>query len=211
MLTKRVNWIALATAFATAGCADSAMAPLTVARVSVVPSDHNLIPGAMVRLYAVAEAANGTALTGRETHWRSDQLFVASVDATGLVVAVSEGTALVSATIEGKTGVATIRVIGPLGPSRSGISRLIPESVAAGTGDFTLVVQGAGFSPAAQVSWDGSRRLTSFVSASELRAQVLRADVALPIRVPVTVVNEGSNRPVSNALDFRVVTARNPR
>jgi Big-like domain-containing protein len=153
MLMKRVNWIALATAIATAGCADSAMAPLTVARVSVMPSGHNLIPGAMVQLSAVAEAANGTAITGRETHWRSDKPFVASVDATGLVVAVSEGTALVSATIEGNTGAATIRVIGQLGPSRSGISRLIPESVAAGSGDFTLVVQGVGFSPAAQVSW----------------------------------------------------------
>src|SRR6185295_4046668 len=63
-----------------------------------------LAPGATRQLSAVTKDAQGNTLSGRALIWTSDNQAVATVSATGLVSAISAGTATISATSEGKTG-----------------------------------------------------------------------------------------------------------
>lgn len=60
-------------------------------------------------------------------------------------------------------------------PSLGGLS---PTNVQAGGGAFTLKVGGAGFRPSSVVRWNGADRPTTYVSSTELRAQIGTADIA---------------------------------
>jgi Big-like domain-containing protein len=214
MLTSNIKWARTGTLLAFVACADPVRDPLqpnAVASVSVSPTERELVVGEAGRLSAIAQAANGTALPGRVIQWWSDRPNIASVDANGLVIAIAEGTALVHASSEGKSGVATIRVMRQTAVPALAIMNLTPVSAIAGGTDFALVVHGTGFGPTATVYWDGLRRLTSRVSDAELHALITRTDITFPAAVPITVVNEGSKRSVSNALSFRVVVFRNRR
>jgi alpha-tubulin suppressor-like RCC1 family protein len=84
-----------------------------VATVSVTPSTSTLAPGETVQLEAVTQDAAGTVLTDREIAWSSSAEAVATVSETGLVTGVSEGSATIRATSEGKTGSAAITVTMP--------------------------------------------------------------------------------------------------
>jgi len=53
--------------------------------------------------------------------------------------------------------------------------------------DFTLTVDGAGFTAGSVVRWNGSDRPTVFVSSSRLAAAIYAADVSLVGDFPVTV------------------------
>src|SRR5690606_11772194 len=55
--------------------------------------------------------AQGKPLTGRSVAWASTAPAVATVSASGLVTAVTPGTASITATSEGKTGQATVTVL----------------------------------------------------------------------------------------------------
>jgi hypothetical protein len=64
-----------------------------------------------------------------------------------------------------------------------------PQAVVPGSGDFTLTVYGANFVNGAVVNWNGSPRSTTFVSAREVQAKILAADVAKPTAGYITVTN----------------------
>ena len=64
-----------------------------------------------------------------------------------------------------------------------------PTAVAAGHASFVLTVTGANFQQSSTVLWNGSRRATTFVGASELTAQISSADVATPSTAQVAVMN----------------------
>jgi hypothetical protein len=49
----------------------------------------------------------------------------------------------------------------------------IPQAVVPSSGAFTLKVYGANFVPGAVVNWNHSPRSTTFISARELKAQIL--------------------------------------
>ena len=100
-----------------------------------------------------------------------------------------------------RTGTASASVVNPQ-PALSAIS---PASVAAGSGDATLLVSGSGFSPLSTV-WLGNTSLaTSFQSTSQLTAIVAAAQLASPGTPPVTVVNPSPGGGTSNALGFPVL------
>jgi hypothetical protein len=81
---------------------------------------------------------------------------------------------------------------------------LMPETVAPGSGGFTLTVHGAGFAPTAVVKWNGSSRQTAVLSASLLQATIPASDVAKTASVSVTVVNVDSHDETSNVAYFMV-------
>jgi uncharacterized protein YjdB len=81
-----------------------------VATVEVSPPSSDLIVGQTASLGAVAKDAKGNVLTGRPVSWSSGAPSVATVSAAGVVSAVAPGSAVVFASIEGKTGSATINV-----------------------------------------------------------------------------------------------------
>ena len=82
------------------------------------------------------------------------------------------------------------------------ISSLSPASTPAGNPDFTLTVNGTGFAPASVVRWNGAPRPTTFVSATQLRASIAAADIALIGQALVTVVSPAPGGGTSNVVPF---------
>ena len=81
------------------------------AEVRVSPSAETLVAlGDTVRLSAEVLDANGHAIQGAEFTWASGDESVATVDGTGLVIAVSNGSASVTAAIEDVSGSAEVVV-----------------------------------------------------------------------------------------------------
>lgn len=81
-----------------------------VAAVSVVLPAPSLIAGQTARAVATPLDADGTALPNRLIVWESSSSAIASVTDSGMVSAMSPGSALISATSEGQTGSATLTV-----------------------------------------------------------------------------------------------------
>jgi uncharacterized protein YjdB len=88
-----------------------------VASVTVSPTSVTLGVGATQQFAATLRDAAGATLTGRTVTWSSSNTAISTVSATGLMTALSIGTATITATSEGKTGTAsvTIAVAAPSG------------------------------------------------------------------------------------------------
>ena len=84
---------------------------------------------------------------------------------------------------------------------------LVPDAVAPGGKGFTLTVNGTAFVSTATVNWNGGPLATTFVSASELTAQVPASDIAQASTAAVTVVNPGPGGGASNVVFFSVADA----
>lgn len=83
------------------------------------------------------------------------------------------------------------------------VSAIAPSLVSAGAPGFSLTVTGQGLLPSSVVRWNGSPRPTTYVSASQLTAQIAASDVAEPGNVSVTVDN-GSLGGTSAVLSFSI-------
>ena len=79
---------------------------------------------------------------------------------------------------------------------------LSPSYATAGAAAFTLTVSGTNFVSGAKVRWNGTDRTTTFVSATQLQANILAADIAAAGTIPVTVLNPDGG--LSNAVTFEV-------
>jgi hypothetical protein len=75
----------------------------------------------------------------------------------------------------------------------------VPEAVVPGSGEFTLTVFGANFVQGAVVNWNRSPRSTTFISARELKAQILASDVATATAGYITVTNPPPGGGVSSS------------
>jgi hypothetical protein len=82
------------------------------------------------------------------------------------------------------------------------ISALSPASVQAGSGAFTLTVNGSNFDSLASVRWNDVVRATTYVSANQLTAQISAADVQSPGTASVKVVNYSGQ--ISNTVTFTI-------
>ena len=83
------------------------------------------------------------------------------------------------------------------------ISSISPTSATAGGGAFTLTVNGGGFVSGATVSFNGNARTTTFLSATQLTAAILAADIATAGTFNVVVANPAAGG-TSNAVSFTV-------
>ncbi|HEX2078266.1 MAG TPA: Ig-like domain-containing protein [Longimicrobium sp.] len=79
-----------------------------VASVTVSPASASLAVGASRDFTATARDDAGNVLTGRAVAWSTSDPNVATVSATGVVTATGQGTATITATIEGRSGTATV-------------------------------------------------------------------------------------------------------
>jgi hypothetical protein len=91
-------------------------------------------------------------------------------------------------------------------PSPPTISALNPASRSAGSGAFTLVVNGTGFSTGSVVRWNGSARTTTFISSTEVRASITANDVLTSGLAAVTVFQSSSGQS-SNQYTFDILPA----
>jgi hypothetical protein len=80
-------------------------------------------------------------------------------------------------------------VVGNAAPTLTGLN---PASLPAGGGAFSLMVFGSNFQNGATVSWNNSPRTTTFVSPTQLTAQITAADIASPGSISVRVINPDS-------------------
>lgn len=80
---------------------------------------------------------------------------------------------------------------------------LMPASVAPGSSGFQLTIDGTGFVSGSVVKWNGSPRVTTFVSNSALKATILTSDLKAARTSYVTVSNPGA--PLSNAVPFEIL------
>jgi uncharacterized protein YjdB len=136
-----VTGVAAGTAIVTAtseGKADSATITVTlvpVSAVSVTPGSAALNVGQSASFSAVATDENGNVLSGRSVTWSSSSSGIASVSSTGLVTANGAGSATITATVEGKHGVAQVVVSAPPPPPPAPVA-----SVSVDPGSATLTV-----------------------------------------------------------------------
>jgi len=108
------------------------------------------------------------------------------------------------------TVVAFILFVGPGAVAQTPfISSLSPSSALAGGPGFVLTVNGSGFDSAAFVHWNGSNRPTTFVSSSQLTADISSIDILVQGTATIFVRNSPPFGPVSNTVSF-LVTSQNP-
>ena len=87
------------------------VAPNPIATVAVTPAPASVKKGNKITLIATPLDANNNALTGRAAPtWSSSNTNVATVATNGQVTGVNTGSAVITATIAGKTGTSTVTV-----------------------------------------------------------------------------------------------------
>ncbi|HEX6966750.1 MAG TPA: Ig-like domain-containing protein [Gemmatimonadaceae bacterium] len=82
----------------------------SVASVSVDPSSSTIRQGQTVQLHVTLKDAYGRTLTGRTVAWSSSASSNATVSSSGLVLGINPGDVTITATSEGKSGSAKIKV-----------------------------------------------------------------------------------------------------
>ncbi|HXP83253.1 MAG TPA: IPT/TIG domain-containing protein [Bryobacteraceae bacterium] len=100
-------------------------------------------------------------------------------------------------------GNARVRLLTPAqGAAPATITSLSPASELAGGPDFTVTVNGTNFVSGAAVQWNGASLATTFVSATQLSAQVSGSLIAAAGSARITVVNPGGT--TSTAFTFTI-------
>lgn len=90
------------------------------------------------------------------------------------------------------------------------ITSLDPFWRRAGSGTFTLTVTGSDFVPDSVVLWNGSARVTAFVSSTTVTATIPASDVASIGTASISVSNPPAAGGTSGLLTFRIETATPP-
>lgn len=103
-----------------------------------------------------------------------------------------------------KTFTATISI--PKPSTIPTITSITPSAATAGYPSFTLTVEGTNFATGSKVRWNGSDRNTTYVSPTELTADITASDISTPKSVQVTVFNAVS----SNSKTFTVTATPQP-
>ena len=109
-----------------------------VAEVEVSPPTHTLAPGDTVRLTATAADSNGHGVDDAAFNWTSSDAAVTSVDDMGLVEALAEGTATITAASGDAEGTAQIIVESPQAPPDLGGTYMLESITGAATGGVEL-------------------------------------------------------------------------
>ncbi|MBI3423366.1 MAG: hypothetical protein HY011_10540 [Acidobacteria bacterium] len=145
-----------------------------------------------------------------------------SADRTTTFVSATQLTAVIPATDIAAQGTATITVFNPApggGLSSDAtftinqapnpvpvLTGLSPSALAAGGSQFTLTVNGSGFVNGSVVRWNNSERVTTFVSSTQLTAQIPASDIANAGNANVTVFSPAPGGGTSGAQGFTITT-----
>jgi IPT/TIG domain/Putative Ig domain len=145
--------------------------------------------------------------------WNTSQHFTTFVNNSQLTVAISASDIASPGTVE-------VRVRNPNVSTDSNVvsfavneavpvlTSISPSSASAGSLGLTLTVMGSGFLGNSVVNWNGSPRVTTFVSSGQLTATILASDVTTGGSAQVTVFNPPPGGGTSNALTFTITSAQ---
>jgi hypothetical protein len=95
-------------------------------------------------------------------------------------------------------------------PSPPSIASLNPSTAAAGGQGFTLRVDGGGFVHNSVVNFNGTPKATTFVSATQLTATILAADIVTAENANVTVTNPAPGGGTTSNFVFVISNPQNP-
>ena len=173
------------------GSADITVTPVPVATVEVSPGSSNLIVGQTVTLAAVAKSASGAVLQNRPVAWISGAPTIASVSAGGVVTALASGSAMVLASVEGKTGSAVVNVRVPVNSVT--VTPASPNVQAGQTVQLTATLRDANQNvlTGRQVSWSSSNTLRATVDATT--GLVTTRVAGKGTNVTITATSEGKS------------------
>jgi uncharacterized repeat protein (TIGR01451 family) len=158
----------------------------------------NFVTGAVVNF-------NGMA---RSTTFVSATQLTAAILASDVATAGTPGVTVTNPS--GGTSNAVTFTVTATSNSTPTITTLQPSSAAAGSGAFTLTVNGSGFVNGAVVNFNGSARVTTYVSATQVTAAILASDVASAGTAGVTVTNPSPGGGTSASATFTITAANNP-
>src|SRR5512141_814007 len=85
--------------------------PAGVATVSISPATAALFVGKTQQLTATPMDAQGRAISGKSVNWSSSNTASATITSDGLVTAVTFGSATVTATVDGVSATALVKVL----------------------------------------------------------------------------------------------------
>jgi hypothetical protein len=143
----------------------------------------------------------------RATTFASENQLTASLEPADLLDAGTGSVSVFNPAPGGGTSNAQTFTITPEGGSTNplpAIDSIAPTGAMAGSGAFTLTVNGSSFVTGTVVRWNGSNRTTTFVSASQLTAQIQAADITSAGTAQVTVFSPTPGGGTSAALPFTI-------
>ena len=136
---------------------------------------------------------------------------------TTTFVSGTQLTALIPATDVATAGTASVSVQNPApggGISNAqtftinnpvpAVTSVSPNSAIAGAAAQTVTINGTGFVAGSKVQWNGADRTTTFVSATQVTAQIPATDLATAGAASITVVNPAPGGGASNAASFAI-------
>lgn len=181
--------------------------PGNLQSLRVIPQDPILLgPGDTAQIHALGtfddEVVRDLTASAQGTTYQITDLQIATVSAEGLVTGIAPGvTALIVRNGAFQDSVAvTVRGAAPA-PQ---ITAIEPGSAIAGSSGLTLVVRGSGFDASASVLWNGTPRPTTFVSATEVRAEISASDLETLGPAAINVVNTAPGGGTSDPATFNI-------
>lgn len=142
---------------------------------------------------------NGAA---RPTSVDSSTQLTAQIDSADIGNAGSVAVTVSNAGAGGGTSVAFGFTVLP--PAELSLTRISPTRVPAGGPAFVVTAIGTGFTPTSIVQWNGAARPTTYVSSTELTAQISANDIAQAGSAALTVFNPGGLGKVSSSLALTI-------
>ena len=139
--------------------------------------------------------------SSRATTYTSAGQLTAAINAADIATAGTANVTVMTPAPGGGTSTAVAFTIGNPVPVATSLS---PTSVIAGSGAFTLTLNGSSFVNGAVVQWGGSNRSTTFVNSTKVTAAILASDVATAGNVQVKVFNPAPGGGTSSGLTFSV-------
>ena len=188
---------------------------VTIAVNNPLPTLTSISPTSMFATSAAFTlTVNGTNFNNNSiVRWNGTDRVTTFVSATQLQAAItaadilSAGAAAVTVFNPlpggGTTSSATFTIIPP-NPVPVATS-LAPSSIASGSSQFTLAVNGSSFVNGAVIRWNGADRVTTFVSATQVTAVIPATDVVNAGTAKVRVFNPAVGGGLSAELDFTII------
>lgn len=166
------------------GSAAVTVAAVPVAAVTLTPASLVLGVSATATITAVASDAAGNALTGRTVTWTSSNAAVATVSAGGVVSGVAIGSAVITATSEGRSASATVIVTPNSAITFSVSGRVVEAAGTPGVPGARVTAQDANSAVVATTTADasGSWTITGIALGS-----VIEFAISAPGFVPTAV------------------------
>lgn len=161
---------------------------------------------------AITVTVNGTGfISGSTVQWNQSNRATTFVSATQLQAAITAadlaaaGTAqvtVVNGAPGGGTSAATAFTINNPAPQVTSVS---PASVTTVDAGSTLTVNGSGFVSTSSITWNGTPRTTTFVSATQLQAKLVAADLSSVGSAQVAVTNPAPGGGTATAVALAIV------